>query len=160
MMDPAGAFLKNLRLYQISLLHYPVNLLISCVPGIESQHLIDALTHGTEVLFQILILIHYLGCCWIYIGSARFADLEENHVPWTLANDDFKHTSNIELIIFADTWVSTVVTTVGYGDYTGSTSLELGFTIAIEFFGFLIFAVLMIAISKVLGSDSSYGLHL
>ena len=62
-------------------------------------------------------------------------------------NDDFKDSSNIELIIFADTWVSTVVTTVGYGDYTGGTSLELGFTIAIEFFGFLIFAVLMIAIS-------------
>ena len=51
MMNPTITFLKNLRLYQISLLHYPVNLLIGAIPGIESQHLVSALTHGAEVLF-------------------------------------------------------------------------------------------------------------
>ena len=50
------------------------------------------------------------------------------------------------MIIFADYWVATVITTVGYGDYTGGTSIEYAFTFGIEFFGFVIFASLQIAI--------------
>ena len=95
---------------------------------------------------KIIVLIHYLGCACIYVGSERFADYEEDHVPWTLANDDFKGMSNIELMIFADYWVSTVVTTAGYGDYTGGTSIEYIFSFGIEFFGFVIYAALQIAI--------------
>lgn len=88
------------------------------------------------------MLLHYLGCFFIYIGSERFVDYEADHVPWTIANSDFHGMSNLELMIFADYWVCTVVTTVGYGDYSGGTSIEYVFTFAIEFFGFVIFAAL------------------
>ena len=64
-----------------------------------------------------------------------------------IANEDFHDMSPVELVIFADYWVSTVITTVGYGDYTGSTSIEYGFTFFIEFFGFIIFAALNIALA-------------
>mmetsp|Transcript_35460 Transcript_35460/g.46675 ORF Transcript_35460/g.46675 Transcript_35460/m.46675 type:complete len:213 (+) Transcript_35460:2-640(+) len=59
-------------------------------------------------------------------------------------------------MIFADYWVCTVITTVGYGDYTGGTSLEYVFTFGIEFFGFVIFAALQIAILQILKVESSF----
>ena len=88
------------------------------------------------------MLLHYLGCAWIFVGSERFIGFESDHTPWTIANEDLVGMGNIEMIIFADYWVATVVTCVGYGDYTGSTSLEYGFTYAIEFLGFGIYATL------------------
>ena len=48
----------------------------------------------------------------------------------------------IQITIYSTYWVCTVVTTVGYGDYYGSTTLEYIVSFAIEFFGFVIFAVL------------------
>ncbi len=54
--------------------------------------------------------------------------------------------SKLDLMVFANYWVCTVITTVGYGDYTGSTSLEYSFTFMIEFLGFVIFSVLQIAV--------------
>lgn len=50
----------------------------------------------------------------------------------------------------------TVVTTVGYGDYTGSTTLEYIFTFAIEFFGFVIFTALQIAVLELVEIDNHY----
>ena len=40
-------------------------------------------------------------------------------------------------------WVLEVVTTIGYGDYFGSTSNELIFSIALEFLGLVVVAFLM-----------------
>lgn len=37
----------------------------------------------------------------------------------------------------------TTLTTVGYGDIKGYTSIEYGFTMAVEFVGILIFSILM-----------------
>ena len=62
----------------------------------------------------------------------------------------------VELMIFSDYWVCTVITTVGYGDYSGGTSIEYSFTMAIEFFGFVIFASLQISIIKMARFDRSY----
>ena len=93
-----------------------------------------------------MILLHYLGCLWIFVGSDYWIDLEEDAVPWTLDNDDFKDMSHTQLIIYSTYWVCTVITCVGYGDYYGSTTLEYVFSIFIEFCGFVIFAVLQMAV--------------
>ncbi len=93
-----------------------------------------------------MILIHYLGCAWIFLGSSRFEDYEADQLPWTLANEDFHGMDNISLIIFSNYWICTVVTTLGYGDYTGGTSLEYTFSICVAFFGFVIYAVLQISV--------------
>ena len=58
--------------------------------------------------------------------------------------------SNIDIIIFADYWVCTVITAVGYGDYTAGTSLEYCYAMMLEFLGFLIFAILQIAILQIM----------
>ena len=44
-------------------------------------------------------------------------------------------------------WVCTVITTVGYGDYSGSTSTEYVAMMGLEFFGMVVFAVLQVTVT-------------
>ena len=53
-------------------------------------------------------------------------------------------------------WVCTVVTTVGYGDYSGGTTLEYLFTIMLEFLGMVVFSTLQVAVQQVVDNDSSF----
>ena len=48
----------------------------------------------------------------------------------------------------------TVVTTVGYGDYAGGTTLEYMFTIFLEFFGMVVFSVLEVTVQQVVNIES------
>lgn len=93
---------------------------------------------------------------FIYIGTERFADFEENREPWLIANSDFHGMSNIDIIIFADYWVCTVITAVGYGDYTAGTSLEYCYAMMLEFLGFVIFAILQIAILQIMNLERGH----
>lgn len=104
------------------------------------------LVYVASTVFQILILLHYLGCAWIWVGSDYFLDYESDQLPWTMANEDFHGMSDVDLMIFSNYWICTVITSVGYGDYTGSTTFEYTFTICVAFFGFVIFSVLQIAV--------------
>ncbi len=70
-----------------------------------------------------------------------------------MANEDFHGMSDIDLMIFSHYWICTVITSVGYGDYTGGTTLEYTFTICVAFFGFVIFSVLQIAVVKIVKND-------
>ena len=63
-----------------------------------------------------------------------------------MANEDFEGYTRYRLYIFSVYWVCTVVTTVGYGDYSGGTTLELIFTIILELFGVIVFAKVQIAV--------------
>lgn len=60
-------------------------------------------------------------------------------------------------MIYATYWICTVVTTVGYGDYYGSNTLEYVFSFFVMFFGFIIFAVLQIAVFRIVQIESSFG---
>ena len=130
------------------MLYFPLDWMITSMQDtkyLQGAHHTSVLMFAFSTFTKIIVLMHYLGCVFIYIGSERFIDYEEGAIPWTLANEDFHGKSKMDLIIFADYWVTTVVTTVGYGDYTGSTSLEYIFSFMIEFFGFVIFAAIQIA---------------
>ena len=83
------------------------------------------------------------------VGSETFIDYEQGRLPWQFANEEFLEMSLTQLYIFSTYWVCTVVTTVGYGDYTGGTTLEYEVTIFFEFFGFVIFTVLQLAVNRV-----------
>ena len=84
----------------------------------------DDITYALGVISKIVILLHYLSCLWIYIGGPAFNDYEEGYLPWQLADEDFHGMTNYELYVFSTYWVCTVITTVGYGDYAGGTTLE------------------------------------
>lgn len=86
------------------------------------------------------MILHYLAVVFVWIGSESFMGYEDDLLPWQMANDDFKDYTPYRLYIFSVYWVCTIVTTVGYGDYTGGTTLEYIYTMFIEFAGIVVFA--------------------
>ena len=50
--------------------------------------------------------------------------------------------SKDQLYIFSTYWVCTIITTVGYGDYYGGTTIELEATLFLELFGIVVFTLL------------------
>ena len=80
-------------------------------------------------------------------------------MPWQVANEDFIDYSKYQIYIFSVYWVCTVVTTVGYGDYSGGTSLEYIVTIALEFCGMVVFALLQVSVNTIVYYDTSYESH-
>ena len=62
----------------------------------------------------------------------------------------------MQLFIYATYWVCTVITTVGYGDYTGGTTLEYITSFGIEFFGFVIFALIQFAILEIASANHTH----
>ena len=93
-----------------------------------------------------MILLHYLSFLWIWVGSDFFLNYEEGYLPWQMANSDFEGLTIYRLYIFSVYWVCTVITTVGYGDYSGGTTLELIITICLEFLGLVVFSLLQVAV--------------
>ena len=111
------------------------------------------------MVLRILLLIHYLACLWIWVGSEAFIDYEEDRLPWQVVNDDFIGYSKYQIYVYSVYWVCTVVTTVGYGDYSGGTSLEYLVTIGLEFFGLVVFALLQVSVNTIVEYDISYESH-
>ena len=66
--------------------------------------------------------------------------------------DKPKHTQ----YIFAFYWIFEVITTVGYGDYTGHTSNEYIFSIALEFLGLTFFSFLMGSINGIFNTSDNF----
>ena len=88
------------------------------------------------------MLLHYLSVGWVWIGSEDFMTWEVDRTPFFVANSDFHDDTKYRIYIFSVYWVCTVITTVGYGDYAGSTTLEYEYSIFLEFFGLVVFSML------------------
>jgi hypothetical protein len=98
--------------------------------------------------------VHYTACIWLYIGDKKF--LGDTHDPWEIANTDFDGYTHFQLYVFSVYWILTVITTVGFGDYTGGTMLEYLITVFLEFTGLIVFSVLMILITNVVESNYNF----
>ena len=105
----------------------------------------------------IALLLHYLSVFWLWIGSESFKGYEKDIEPWQFFNEDFEGYSRYQLYVLSVYWVCTVITTVGYGDYSGKTNIEYLAMIGLEFFGLVVFAVLQVAVTQMVGYDMTYG---
>ena len=89
-LDVKFIILKNIRLFKIALLHYPVELLLTNYFSQRDKHYVKALVYAFSTIFKILVTLHYLGCMWIYVGSEAFIDFESDRIPWTIKLQDFE----------------------------------------------------------------------
>ena len=128
------------------LLHYPMEVLVNICKRNSDQREIYVIVYAISTLSRIAILIHYLAIMWIWIGSDYFVGFEQGFDPWLISIEDFAGYTMYRSYIFSVYWVCTVVTTVGYGDYSGGTSLELIYTILLEFSGIMVFSVMQVAV--------------
>ena len=114
------------------------------------------------MLRQALMMIlfsHLCACFWILLGRQDFHLPEEQQQSWLLiASNNFPqpyYDNKYHVYVFAYYWVMSTITTVGYGDYTGSTSPELLFSIFLEFSGMCLFAIISAPIVRFLTAGNT-----
>ena len=147
--------LKMIRYYQTHLIVYPVEVIMDLFCNYQKRKKSNIIIF-IDYLLKIFAMAHQLCCVWIYIGSDKFADYEDGKPSWTVANSDFHDASQTSIYVFSYYWIFTVITTVGYGDYTGGNSLELSYSMGLEFTGLMTFSVLMLALGRVIGAQYSF----
>lgn len=112
----------------------------------------------------VVLLTHIMACIWIQLGTlndnngqtgwvSQFMDdqiITQNDV--TLK----KYSFMVEIYANAFYFILTTITTVGYGDINGSTTVELVFSMAVEFIGLTFFSFLTGTISVMFSGDQSF----
>lgn len=73
--------------------------------------------------------------------------------PWLIKHPELV---GAKLYIFVFYWVVEIITTVGYGDFAGGTTVEYLITVIIEFGGLIVFTVLMLLMNQLIDSGFSY----
>lgn len=102
----------------------------------------------------LVLVAFYCVCFWLWVGDKYL--LNDMHDPWQIANSDFENYDNYQLFIFAQYWIATVIFTVGYGDYTGGTQVEIIITIVFEFAGILMMSIIMYIITMIVDGDHGF----
>lgn len=129
----------------------PFDLILNCVPGVPKLLRLLALarmlrlarlaqfvknvqsksdvTPGilrmVNLVFWILLGSHFVACLWLLLGSGNSAGTSGSYAP-----DD-----NVRNYIRALYWVTTTLTTIGYGDIAPVTNIQTIFTMFIQLMG-------------------------
>ena len=95
------------------------------------------------ILFAATMLFaHILACVWIWLGL-HYEDGWINSLKSENYDGVWFEYGPYELYVFSLYWIFEVLSTVGYGDFSGSTNKEMLFTIFLEFGGLLLFSTMM-----------------
>ena len=97
-----------------------------------------AIIRMIQLITIIFLIDHWVACLWFFIGdAARFAG-----ESWlTTASLDFA--PPITQYMKSLYWSITTLTTVGYGDITPTTDLEIAFTLMVMFLGVSMYAFII-----------------
>jgi hypothetical protein len=91
-----------------------------------------------ELITMIFLIDHWVACIWFFIGDAARVSGES----WlTTASLDFA--PPITQYMSSLYWSMTTLTTVGYGDITPTTDLEIAFTLTVMFLGISMYAFII-----------------
>ena len=53
-----------------------------CFKGGKPKSEADDINQFIAAICQITVLLHFLSCLWIYVGSEAYLDHEEDYLPW------------------------------------------------------------------------------
>ena len=81
-LNPNLVALKTIRLYQFSVLYYPMEAFVNIVFSERDQRYIFTIVYACSTLTQIFLLMHCLAVFWVWIGSESFIDYQEGAEPW------------------------------------------------------------------------------
>jgi hypothetical protein len=86
----------------------------------------------SSYLLGTMLFAHFLSISWLAVGDKYHTHYTN---PWMQNNEEFLEASHLTKYVFAYYWITETITTVGYGDYTGTTTAELGISLMYEFIG-------------------------
>ena len=93
-LDSKFIFLKIVRIYEIDMLHFALAKIMRRIYHNQSDSEKNDKEYAFGTISKILVLLHYLSCLWIYVGSETYLDYEEGYPPWQYANADFDGYNN------------------------------------------------------------------
>lgn len=167
-------WLKLARLVHVFRLTRPLELLLSVVLQKYSKKRQNDLSSFCALILIVIYLSHLNACIWLYLGTQfpckkdeslfyildSDSDSDANQLEgctasWVYANEFEKQRISSQYI-FALYWIFEVITTVGYGDYSGATSQEYIFSIILEFIGLTFFSFLMGSITSIFNTSDNF----
>lgn len=160
-------WIKAIRIVYFTRLTKPLELLLSFVLRKYSKKRQNDLTSFCNLILFVVYLSHINACIWLYLGGLHDCKLDDSlpysednaqsdcTASWIYAND-FESKDKSTQYIFALYWIFEVITTVGYGDYSGATSQEYIFSIMLEFIGLTFFSFLMGSITTIFNTSDNF----
>jgi hypothetical protein len=91
---------------------------------------------------------------WLYAGTNKL--MGDPRLPWSEADAKIKAYNKEEKYVLTIHWIFTLVTTVGYGDFVGTTKGEYIITVFYMFCGVLIFSMISFLVVRVLQDNYNF----
>ena len=111
-----------------------------------------------RISYLILLGVHFCVILWLLVGTRQATS--HNSIPWIKKNLEIESYDNYQQYVLSIYWIFTLVTTVGYGDFYGSTTLEYLITILFEFGGFILLAGVFWLMVQLLERDYDFSTYL
>lgn len=109
--------------------------------------------------FISVMFIHIITCLWVIIPSMYIIDDEDYEGTWISDYHELGYNS-LELYAVSMYWTVTTITTVGYGDISGTNSLEMVFCSVIMLIGVIAFSFANGSLASILTTYDSENAHL
>ena len=117
----------------------------------------------SKLIVVVVYLSHVMACSWLGLGqqydckkNASFCTKSWAYTSEVAPGEYFIDAPYSSVYIFAFYWIFEVITTVGYGDYSGSTEGEYIFSILVEFIGLTFFSFFMGTITELFSNSDNF----
>lgn len=153
-------YLKAFKIARFDRIAIPHRLLLSIVLQKLSKQRQNDLNTFCGLILNIVYISHVSACFWIFLGfldpcTGKTVEDDGCIESWIYENG-FSDKTYESIYIFSFYWIFEVITTVGYGDYTGKTLVEYVFSVALEFLGLVFFSFLMGSITSIFGASDNF----